>query len=289
METKYAIFQQLSGAQIWHHEEDFFIIKNITFAPHSHEGFPLHMVIIFLCTSGELSGKIDDQEVTVTACTRLVLLAGKKIQINKISPNFSATIIGMSNEFLGELKLENAYRTYVLIRRSMLTPLTNHESIMWNDFVNLCIDILNLPRNPRKREALQQLVRGFNLVLAGHNEENHLNQPTPQVSNRNDIIMQQYTELLEKKYKEEHRLEYYANALHITPKYLSSCVQAASGHTASWWVNYHLLRDAEDMLHDTSLNIKEISTQLGFDDPSDFGKYFKRQKGISPMEFRRRR
>lgn len=282
----YTIFEQLSGAQLWHYENEVFVIKKVSFAPHSYEGFPLHLVINLFCTSGYVRGRVDQQEFTITPGTRLVMLSGKVVEVEEVSPDFDATIIGLSSEFVEDLKIENAYALYDRLRRTMVQPMTNRESVMLNDFINLLIATINTPRNPHKREALKTLIRGFHYAHTWYDRETSTEAPNYQ-SDRNDAMMLRFTELLEANYKNEHRLEYYAGLLRVTPKYLSSCVARASGHTAGWWVDYYIMRDAEELLRNTTLSVKEIANHLGFEDPSDFGKYFKRQKGNSPSEYRK--
>lgn len=60
----------------------------------------------------------------------------------------------------------------------------------------------------------------------------------------------------------------------------------ASGKTGVQWIDTIVVREAERLLLSTTMSVAEICTRLGFDDPSAFGKYFKRIKGVSPKHFR---
>ncbi len=51
---------------------------------------------------------------------------------------------------------------------------------------------------------------------------------------------------------------------------------------------HRIVLEAKRQLQHTSLNIKEIGYTLGFEDPSYFVKFFKREAGMMPSEFRTR-
>jgi AraC-like DNA-binding protein len=55
------------------------------------------------------------------------------------------------------------------------------------------------------------------------------------------------------------------------------------------WINEYVMEDIRYYLKETPLTIKEISTTLGFPNLSFFGKYTKRNLGMSPKEYRNQR
>ncbi|MBR1622282.1 MAG: AraC family transcriptional regulator [Prevotella sp.] len=86
----------------------------------------------------------------------------------------------------------------------------------------------------------------------------------------------------------KHRpVEYYASELCISPKYLSVICKNNSGKTANEWIREHVLEDIRYYLRNTDYSIKEICNQLGFPNPSFFGKYVKEHFGVTPAQFRR--
>ena len=75
----------------------------------------------------------------------------------------------------------------------------------------------------------------------------------------------------------------------ITPRYLSTIVQAVSGETAKNIIDKHVILEIKVLLESTELSIQEIANRLQFPDQSFFGRYFKKHTGISPMNYRRTR
>ena len=85
----------------------------------------------------------------------------------------------------------------------------------------------------------------------------------------------------------KHRpVEDYANDLCISPKYLTVICKKNSGKTANEWITEHVLEDIRYYLKHTDLSIKQICDELGFPNPSFFGKYVKDHFGMTPLEFR---
>ena len=89
------------------------------------------------------------------------------------------------------------------------------------------------------------------------------------------------------RFHEEHRdLEFYAELLSLTPKYLSAAVKADTGRTAPEWIAEYVLMEARYYLKYTSLPVKEIAWRLNFKNQMDFYRYYLRHAGESPTACR---
>ena len=58
------------------------------------------------------------------------------------------------------------------------------------------------------------------------------------------------------------------------------------GNTPLQIINERIILEAKRMLRYSSLRVKEVSIDLGFEDPSYFNKFFKKITGITPADFR---
>lgn len=79
---------------------------------------------------------------------------------------------------------------------------------------------------------------------------------------------------------------FYADQLHITPKYLSSVIKEVSGRSAVEWIDRYVILEAKALLRYSGLSIQEIAYELNFSTQSFFGKYFKHHTGMSPSEYK---
>lgn len=99
-------------------------------------------------------------------------------------------------------------------------------------------------------------------------------------------LAEQFSELVDKHYKEFRTTAPYAKMLNITPNYLNALTKAYSGFTAGQLIKNRVILEAERLLMHTVASVSEISYELGFHDNSHFGTYFKSAKGISPQRYR---
>ena len=83
------------------------------------------------------------------------------------------------------------------------------------------------------------------------------------------------------------QLKFYADALCITPRYLSRVVKECTGSSAADWIERYVVLEARALLKSTSMTIQQISDELNFPSQTFFGKYFKRRVGMSPKDYRR--
>jgi AraC-like DNA-binding protein len=74
--------------------------------------------------------------------------------------------------------------------------------------------------------------------------------------------------------------------MNISPNYLNQICKKIVGKTASQLLYERLLVEAQRLLTHTTQSVKEIGYLLGFDDPSYFVRFFRKQAGQTPAEFR---
>jgi AraC family transcriptional activator of pobA len=81
-------------------------------------------------------------------------------------------------------------------------------------------------------------------------------------------------------------VQYVAEQLNVSPKYLSNLLRVLTGQSTQQHIHDKLLEKAKEKLTTTNLTISEISYQLGFEHIQSFSKLFKTKTNLSPLEFR---
>ncbi|MEN9908626.1 MAG: hypothetical protein RLZZ540_1775 [Bacteroidota bacterium] len=77
----------------------------------------------------------------------------------------------------------------------------------------------------------------------------------------------------------------YANLLNITPNYLNKCVKTCTNKTAQDLLKEMIILEAKTLLKYSDLHISEIAIKLCDQNPSNFARFFKKQTGLTPMEY----
>lgn len=101
-------------------------------------------------------------------------------------------------------------------------------------------------------------------------------------------LARRFTALVEERFALAEAVGDYAGRLHVTPRYLNQCVQAALGRTASEVILARRMLEARRLLLYTPLGVGAIGERLNFGDASYFVRAFKRHAGETPLAFRRR-
>lgn len=81
-------------------------------------------------------------------------------------------------------------------------------------------------------------------------------------------------------------VNYLAGELNLSPKYLSDLLKQETGKTAIELIHLFLISEAKNLLTGTDYSVSEIAYKLGFENPPYFSRLFKKETGISPVQFR---
>lgn len=102
------------------------------------------------------------------------------------------------------------------------------------------------------------------------------------------LLLSKYIQMVNNHYIDKRSVKEYAELLSVTPNHLSQTVKAATGKNALAFISERLIVESKSLILYTDFDITEIAYQLDFSDPANFGKFFKKEVGISPLEFRKR-
>ena len=80
-------------------------------------------------------------------------------------------------------------------------------------------------------------------------------------------------------------VEWLANKLNVSQRYMSDTIKAETGKTAIDQINLYLVEEAKNLLLAPNASISETAYKLGFEYPQYFSRLFKKKVGISPKEY----
>ena len=273
-----------SGIQVWHLEDEFFLVRGMHAAHLVVRTLRTPMTMTFYCTKGVMQGLIDDKPFALSANEALVMLPSQTLAVTYLSDDWCSTLFAMTRDFAEQ---QNIGEEYLMYDNLLTNPVLHFEEDEMRSMLSLTETFaytIQQRDNPHQRDILLSLLRINHQLHAG---SLHRSDSTPGNRDlRSGSLAMRFNRLLEAHYTLEHHVDFYAGKLALTPMYLSTVLMQATGHTAGWWIDYYLMRDADRYLTQTLMPVQQIAAVLGFADQSAFGKYFRRQRGMSPTDFR---
>ena len=103
---------------------------------------------------------------------------------------------------------------------------------------------------------------------------------------RGHILVKQFYHFVEENNHRNLSLKEYAALLAVTPNHLTQMVKLHTGKTSSQIIRAKQILEIKRLLVHTNLSVAEIAHQLHFEDQSYFTKFFKRESGYSPLQYR---
>ncbi|MDE6018060.1 MAG: helix-turn-helix domain-containing protein [Muribaculaceae bacterium] len=265
-------------------KKEFWIFDNITAAmlPDFTEPVKLTATISIFVRSGHFRFNNNLITYDFNGPAIVNIRYGETLQLLERSSDFSASFIVMSKIFVEDifLHINDMHNLSAMSRH----PVVGIPEDIVSKFENLYLSLHNLSsdtRNPQIIKALQHAIIAFYYRYAYRCYDLY-----EAASDSGARLSDRFIMLVKDKFKSERFLDYYADQLGVTPKHLSRTVKTQTGYSAASWIERFLILEAKILLKSTNLTIQQISDNLNFPTQSFFGKYFKKNVGLSPKLYR---
>ena len=103
---------------------------------------------------------------------------------------------------------------------------------------------------------------------------------------REQRVFTDFVQLVSRYAIQEHNIDFYAQHLFLSPRYMSTLVKQVSGKAAKQWIDDAIITRIKVELRHTNKSAAEIADEMNFPNPSFFCKYFKRMTGMTTQVFR---
>ena len=263
-------------------EENHLLLKKRPDVPHRHD---FYTVILVKSACG--SHFIDYVEYPMQP--RIVFFVGPgqvhQIVINNDDP--SGDILMFSDEFLNKNYISEEF----ILNLGMFScgEGTPPISLSEETFQKLCsisaeIKLAFEGDSPFKFDIIAAHLKLFLIECNKFAVPSKENDPQALQSGR--PLVKKFRQLLEQHYQQWHKVNEYADAMNISPDYLNNVVRNNIGKTAKEIIFQRIIVESKRLGLYTNLTTKEIAYKLGYDDPSHFSKFFKKETQQSFTEFR---
>jgi AraC family transcriptional activator of pobA len=143
---------------------------------------------------------------------------------------------------------------------------------------------LQMENNPYRTEISRSALIMLLYEVAGNYDRQHVINRKKQTRKQELNLL--FQNLVFNHYKEHRTVQYYADALFVSPKHLTETVKEVTGKTAGEWIDDAVVLEAKVLLRNHEISVAEVAGQVNFPEQSSFGKYFKKHTGLSPSEYR---
>lgn len=240
---------------------------------------------IFFCRKGWAQFSIDLKQYDITEGTQIVLLPGSVLHVDGKSEDFLVSYLEFSDEMFREasLRLDPPFFHFIKENPCYKLPLENRKII--NGLTNASEAIYEDTENCFRLQIIKNHLQCFLMDIY---DKCHRCFSRQQIEGRNrqDELFKSFMALVHEHCIREREVNFYANRLCISTKYLTGICRNTLGHSAKKVIDNHVILEIKVLLQSTGLSIQEIADKLGFPDQSYLGRYFKRHEKISPVEYR---
>nr|WP_299382943.1 helix-turn-helix domain-containing protein [Allomuricauda sp.] len=97
-----------------------------------------------------------------------------------------------------------------------------------------------------------------------------------------------FKSLLEYNFRESRNADFYAKKMNFTYKHLNVICKEVADVTAKKFIDEFVILEAKRRLINSTIKSTELAFSLGFEEPTNFVKYFKKHTGLTPNKFKNR-
>jgi AraC-like DNA-binding protein len=267
--------------------EDIILFDDINQIPYfEHPTMLFDYTLTGIILQGKLELGINLKRHVFRAPCIMFCLDGQIIQYFNASSDCSGLFIVFSKHFTEKIQLnsQQLMPLFLYLKENPATSLEKEELSFLLDCYSLLHKTVNTRVGLNRMEISKHLSESFFFIFYNIVQPHMAN--TSDKKSRQESILEQFLECVQKNYKEQRSLGFYANELCLTTKHLSEVIKKASGKSANDWINEHVLLESKAFLKSTTMTVQQISHELNFPSQSFFSKYFKQHVGISPKEYR---
>lgn len=246
------------------------------------------MVFLALCTRGSVLFKIDGQSFKAGRGSLVLVAPGRMVQIEYLKENSNGIGIGITQNLLKNAIVEysNLWSLLLEAQKQPHVRILPSEARLIENLHAQLLETAHLPERPFKTEMLQSLMQAAIYQIAMI--VNSCMEVRPLDNIREFNLYFRFTQSVTQNFRKSRRVDFYADLLCVSPKYLSAAVKTMSGKTANRWIDEYVTVEARNLLRISTNSIRQVSDYLNFPDASFFTKFFKRNTGMTPKEFRER-
>lgn len=200
--------------------------------------------------------------------------------------SFQVEILKYNPSLLREASLQLEQTVYSSLREDRC----RQDTPVVTNIINGMFSLLKVYFDQSECTCISQLVlcqlKAFFIGFHEYLQRNPQYRPDEVKSYRVRELFNRFMMLLERDYKISRDVNYYAEQMNISSKYLTNIVNQVTGHTPKTIIDQYVILQLKMHLKRTTQSIKEMAWEFHFADVSFFCRYFKKHTGLTPQQIR---
>lgn len=242
---------------------------------------------LFLASrKGRLQIDINGNSHTIKEGERLTVLPQNFTDNILVSVDADIVMLRLSVRIVSDLMREHIdkwNRMIYICKAYRMSTVKNLEEQM-QFYYRLILSKTMNPDQKYHKEIIRTIIKAILLEMLSNMETDQCQ--SAEGENKTQFQFNRFLQILSSEEVKHRPIDFYADRLCISAKYLSVICSKVSGKSARQWIDEYTVEDIRYHLFNTDYSIKEIAYKLGFENLSFFGKYVKRHFGKSPSELR---
>lgn len=252
------------------------------------EPFLMQGLGLIVCRQGSFQFSLDNKCASAKAGETLFIHEESWFQVLQETEDVEILILAYQIEPIRDIIGNSVVSMY------MYSKLTPELSCVWNTgeedeimkYMSLIDSVLEMEESVFSLYEQKLLLLALTYRICSVYNRKLISAGQETGGRKNEIFVR-LIQLIEQYYMQERSVEFYADKLCLSPKYLSALSKSICGYTVQELVFKAIIRKCISLLKNTQKNIQEISNEFGFPNASYFGTFFKKQMGMSPQQYRR--
>jgi len=241
---------------------------------------------MILVRKGSIGFTMKDQLYEIAAGDMIFCPKGETFWMDHLSIDYNAKYIFFSFDFISE----SGFNSIDVLKIFTSDPaiFIKNESDLFRKVVFHLEQLENLNNAEKNNYYFKEMIwHYFSLII--YEIDNYLKktEKIKSISDREDEITTDFFVLVRKHFKEQHNVQFYADQLCISRKYLTSIINKTLRKSPKEIIDQVLILEARLLLKNSNSNITEVALQLNFPDQATFSKFFKRHTRKSPQEYKK--
>lgn len=244
---------------------------------------------ILICRKGKATVNINYKEWHLHEGAVITVFPNDVVELKVKSEAllFDVEMLKYNASLLREASLQLEQTVYSSLREDRC----RQDTPVVTNIIDSMFALLKVYFNQSECTCISQLVllqlKAFFVGFHEYLQRNPQNRPDDEVkSYRVRELFNRFMMLMERDYKLSRDVNYYADLMHITSKYLTNIVRQVAGHTPKTIIDQYVILQLKMQLQRSSQSIKEIAWKYHFTDVSFFCRYFKKHTGLTPQQMR---